>query len=434
MIDLFTIDTRLVRRIAYAMMAALFLAVGLPLARPESVSASQLTNRSIQLSDSANSGTSVSSGVGSGTSVSYQVSFTPTSQASSMVIDFCAEDPIINDTCTTPTGMTAAASTVSSVTGTIGGTGWTLTATAGRAKLADDGVSAHDMQAATAQVFDLNGITNPSTVGTFYARITTYTNTTWGTYSNATSTGNFVDYGGIALSTTSVITVTARVQEQLTFCVTKSDPTNWTTTHDCSDPVVGSAPNLPAVTLGHGSPTAVLDSNAVDHASIYSQLSTNATNGAVINLHSSNTACGGLSADGGATCAIPAINSGSGAGASALSAGTAGFGIFVSNSTPDPAGGTGTITPKAAYHNASHTTIPSDVWYGMDTTTASGASGSPPATYNGNVTTTFGSTLASASAPVYRVENTYDFGATAALTTPAGIYTANLSMIATGSF
>jgi hypothetical protein len=180
----------------------------------------------------------------------------------------------------------------------------------------------------------------------------------------------------------------------------------------------------------------VLDSSQVDTGSVYTQLSTNATSGAVINMHNSNTSCGGLSANGGTTCAIPPINSGSNAGASAMAAGTAAFGLFVSDSTADPANGNGTITPMGIYHNASHVTIPTDLWYGMDTATSLGANTSPrpTITYTGGVGSTFGSTVAYSTAPMYRVENTYVFAATAALTTPAGIYTANLSMIATGQF
>jgi hypothetical protein len=426
----FNFNVRGIKRILYTMLAALLVVAGLPLLQPHAAAA-QFSSRSIQLSDASPSGTSITSGVGSGTNVTYRVTFTPSAAvAESMVIDFCTQDPIINDTCTAPTGMTAATG-VSNVAGTAGGTGWTLTASAGQVKLASDANPAHDIVGSTQQIFDLTGITNPSTTGTFFARMYTYANNSYGTYSSATSTGNFVDYGGSAMAITTAVTITGRVQEQLTFCVTSASPTLWITQHDCSDSVVGSNP--PALTLGHGTPTPVLDSNNVDTGTIYSQLSTNATHGAVINMRNSNTSCGGLSADGGTTCAIPAIAGGANTGASAMTAGTAAFGLFVSNSTADPNGGIGTITPSPIYHDSSHVTIPTNLWYGMDTTTATGTFAGQSA-YTGSVTGTFGSTVASASAPTYRVENTYVFAATAALTTPAGIYTANLSMIATGTF
>ena len=255
-----------------------------------------------------------------------------------------------------------------------------------------------------------------------YFLVDTFANNSWSGYTNATTIGtNYKDYGGIAMSTTNTITITARVQESLTFCVTKAAPSTWGTTHDCSDPNVGLTANLPAVTLGHGTGTPVLDSNTVDRGTLYTSLSTNATHGAVINMRNSNLTCGGLSADAGTTCAIPAI----GATAANLAAGVAHFGLFVSNSTADVAGnGIGTVTPAAGYHNASHVDeVTPDLWYGMDNVTS-----------GNNVTSAFGSTLASSAGPVYRVENDYVFAATSALTTPAGIYTANLSMIATGTF
>jgi hypothetical protein len=441
----FTINFRAVQRITCVMVAALLFVAALPWLQGGMASAQQFSNRSIQLSDSSPSGTSITSGVGSGTGVTYQVSFTPTNQAASMVIDFCSEDPIINDTCTRPTGM-AGGTSIASVTGTVGGTGWTLTAANGQIKLADDGTSSHDIQAAAPQVFTISGITNPSTVGTFYARMYTYTNTTWGTYGGPdtvnpnTGVGNFVDYGGVALSTVPAITITARVQESLTFCISKANPaTDWGSTHFCDDPnVVGTAgANLPALTLGHGSGTKVLEVGTVDTGSIYSQLSTNATHGAVINLRNSNTSCGGLSADSGTTCAIPPIGSGSSATPSAMASGTAAFGLFVSNGSADPGGtsaSVGSTTASTVYNDGTHNTT-GNYYYNMDTSSsASTPSNGVPSTYTGSVTSTFGSTLAYTTAPCYRVDNTYVFAATPALTTPAGIYTANMSMIATGTF
>jgi hypothetical protein len=420
--NLLTINLRAAKRMVCLMLAVLLFVAASPLFPVNKASAAQVANRSIKISDAAASGTSITTGVGSGTNVTYRVSFDATVAAESLIVEFCQETPLMNGPCTRPTGMDTTATAFASVTGNLG-TGWTLTnSTNGALKLANDANSAHDIASGT-QSFDITGVTNPSTVGTFYARIYTFTNNTWGSYAGPTAAGNFVDFGGIALSTVNVITITARVQEQLTFCVTKADPAGWNTTHDCSDPVVGSSGNLPAVVLGHvQNGIQVLDSGAVDTGTIYSQLSTNATNGAVIRLRNSNLTCGGLSADNGTTCAIPAHNAGSGAGASIMNAGTAAFGLFVADSTLGT-NGIGALTPAAAYHNASHVTVPTDVWYGMDTTTA-----------NNNTTSTFGSTLSDTSSPIYRINTAYTFAATAALTTPAGIYTANLSMIATGTF
>lgn len=419
------IDIRVLQRLAYSLAAiALLVGIAFPAFKPRLASAAQLTSRSITLSDSGASGGTITTGVGSGTNVTYQVAFTTTVASQSVIIDFCAEDPIVADTCTTPTGLTLATSSLVGVTGNITAAGWTKTGTAGQVRVArGTGTAATP----GAQAFQLTGATNPSSVGvgagikpvgSFFARIYTYSDATFGStttaYASPTAPGDYKDYGGIALSTNQIITITARVQEQLTFCVSGSVQTSWTTTNDCSDPQAAVAP---ALILGHGTPTAFLDSNQTDSGTVYSQISTNATFGAVIAMRDSNTTCGGLSADGGVTCAIPANNAGA-ATASAITAGTAAFGLYVTNGTLG-FNGTGTVTADANYNNGTATN------YGMDTETT---------TDPGSVIGTFGDKVASCAAPVYRVNNTYTFAATAALTTPAGIYTANMDLIATGTF
>ncbi len=468
----FTFNTALLRRVACLMLAALVAIAGMPMLGSQHASAQQLSSRSIQMSDASTSGNvNITSGVGSGVGVTYRVSFTSKVKANSIIIDFCKEDPIINDTCTAPAGMSAASSTFVGVTGKVkAANNWSLTPAAGQLKLNNttSGSSTDSIsQTGTAlvpvneaQVFDINGVTNPNLTActvagvtncTFYARIYTYANNTFGAYVSATNVGNnVVDYGGIALSTSTVITITARVQESLTFCVTAADPATWLAAgsgaaNDCSASEVAAAP--PALTLGHGSPTKVLDNNQADTASIWSQLSTNATSGAVINLVNSNVTCGGLSADNGATCAIPAVNGGAATAAAAnaieTNAGTAAFGMFASDSSPATGGGVGTIIPNGPYHTAGHAKqeVPADpdTWYGMDTTTTQ-VNGNTPATTPGNVkgpvsgVASFGSIVASTASPTFHINNKYIFAATASLLTPAGIYTANLSMIATGTF
>jgi hypothetical protein len=425
-----TTNMRVLRRFAYTFSAMMLLvSVGIPLLHYGSAAAAtQLGSRSITMSDSGASGNStITSGVGSGTNVTYQVSFTTSTTASSLVIDFCANDPIIGDTCVPPTGMNASGAALTGVTGNIG-TGWNITPSGNQVKLAAGGGGS--AASPGSQVFDLTGITNPSTLtnstsntsATFYARIYTYFNNTYGSYTGSSPTsnvGNFEDYGGIAMSVTQTISITARVQESLEFCVSGDNTTTWTTTGDCSD-TNAAAP--PVLILGHGTPTAVLDSTAVDTGTVYSQLSTNATHGAVIDMRNSNTTCGGLSADGGATCAIPAV----GATAAAITAGTAKFGMYEAPSSDQPVvgsstAGTGAFTLNPTYDDGSHQTAP-NLYYGMDTTAGTG------------VDSTFGSQIASTATPCYRVDDAYTYGATASLTTPAGIYTANMNMIATGTF
>ena len=134
-------------------------------------------------------------------------------------------------------------------------------------------------------------------------------------------------------------------------------------------------------------------------------------------MRNSNTTCGGLSFDNGATCGIPANNSGANT-PSAITAGTAAFGLFVTNGTLGT-GGIGAVLADANYNDGTPTN------YGMDTETVADA---------GSVTGTYGDRVAYSTEPCYRINNSYTFAATASLTTPAGIYTANMNLIATGTF
>lgn len=374
------------------------------------VGAVQLQSRSIQLSDSAPSGNaSIPSGPGSGTKVTYKVSFTTTNTATSIggiVIDFCSESPIAGDACTKPTSMDTLRATTAIYNASGMGTG-------AFAVYSADAVAANNTQRliltrATAAPltstvsFELgnatNGITNPTSVGTFYARIYTYpTAAAAQAHSTPTPTG-YTDYGGIALSTTTAITITARVQENILFCLSGVAPAaNCTGT------------SAPALTIGEGSPAA-LNSTTVSTGNVYSQIATNASSGAVVRIRNSNN-CGGLSRDSGATCPIPAAASGAATTPAAMAAGTAGFGMVI---------GTASGTVISAPYNG----LAASNQFGMDTTTA-----------GSNATTTYGSqAFTTNSLPINSTNNTWTFGATASNVTPSGIYTANIIAIATGTF
>jgi hypothetical protein len=123
-----------------------------------------------------------------------------------------------------------------------------------------------------------------------------------------------------------------------------------------------------------------------------------------VRLKNSNT-CGGLSSDGGTTCSIPAA----GATPVTLTNTNGGFGLYVNAGS----GGTGTVTPNANYNDGTST------HYAMNTT---------------NVTSTYGDAIESSSAPVSSVNNQLTFAAIAKATTPAGVYTATMTLIATGTF
>jgi len=336
-----------------------------------------------------------------------------------IILDFCdnASTPIIGDTtCTRPAGFTVggATPTVDVTSGSDGaglnalGTGggsWTaagLNNTSGNYRtLKLTNTTGVALTAGTTYVFILNGVTNTSTLGTFYARFIDYSSTSGDIASYAPGTegsSDATDYGGFALSTANVVTITAKVQETLTFCVSGSAPAAGCT-----------STSAPDVVLGHGTP-AVLTPSQIDNNSTttptYTQISTNASNGLVVKMRDSN-ACGGLSTNGGTTCSIPGIGS-----MTTMVAGTANFGLNVADGT----GGTGTVSANASYKSAVADN------YAFITAGAT------------SVTSTYGSPIESSAGPVSNVNSQLTFAATASNTTPAGIYKANLTFMANGSF
>lgn len=400
----------------------------------------QVQSRQIMMSDNGVSGSTITTGVGSGTNVSYRVIFTPAEAYTikGIILDFCAGTggtPFIGDsTCAAPTSFTVGATPTVDVTNytinggsTVVATGiggsWTASSLNSGQTLKMTSASGAVLSAGVSYTFEITGITNPSDLGTFYARLITYTSDTGSITSYAHDTpGSYQDYGGFALSTANIVQVTAKVQETLTFCVGGSSviapagsPPTLTPFTDCT-----SNTNPPAVTLGHGQ-NDTLDAQQVDTNGVFTYTSTNALHGLVIRMHTSN-ACGGLSIDGGTTCSIPAIGGGATT-PSAITAGTAAFGMFCNQATADAIVHTGSsVNCDAGYYDSAHATS-GNTNYGMDTTDPSDS-----------IVSTFGDKIASATGATNGAINEFDFAATASNTTPAGIYKTNLAMIATGTF
>ncbi len=383
------------------------MALSLAVLLPGQGLAGQLTGRSLQLSDSAPS--TATTGVGSGTNVAFKLTFLPSAAASvgGIVVDFCSNSALVGDSCTAPTGLNVNRSTtaVAAQTANCGANAFATTTTdATNNRIIITRASPQSISLSCAVDIGngtTTGITNPSTLGTFYARIYTYaTAAAANAHVTATPTG-YIDSGSIALSTVSVITITARVAETLIFCASAASPSA-----NCG------GLTTPTISLGHGTVKS-LDGSAVDTGIIYTQLSTNATSGAFVRMHNSNGTCGGLSLDGGASCGIPPAGSGA--------ATAPGAALVIGNTSSVPAFGlnvptSGGVASQAPYASAAG-------YYGMDTTTA-----------GQNVTTTYGGNVLTASAPVNNVTNTWTFAATATNIVPAGLYSANISLIAVGRF
>lgn len=366
--------SKLLNRMTAAVAAvALSTGVLLPAVASNIASAGQVTSRAIKMNSS----------LVSATGVSYEVSFTTVQAAQSIVIDFCSgsDTPIIGGACTGPTGFSAAS-------GSLSGSGmgaWTPTWAASTVKLAGG-----SSIGAGAQTFTLGNITNQSTNGTFYARVTTYSDATWGgtttAYVDPTTPGDFKDFGGFALSTNTIINISAKVQEQLIFCVSRSAPGNGCSGLDAPD-----------LELGHGT-NKILDSTAVDTDTAHFQVSTNASANVVVRMKGTVLTSGSNT--------IPASPAGTNS-PFAIAAGTADFGMRVSS-----AGANTTIDSN--YGHASN--------YGYDVTTATN-----------NATSGYGDPIATVSA-VQNSNTQITFAATASLTTPAGLYTSTQNLIATGTY
>lgn len=376
------------RRVGYILASfSIILATVSPAFLTASASAATVTTRSVALSTS----------LANASGVKYLVSFTPVSAAAAYVVDFCNDSPIPATTCTAPTGFSTSGVTVGSSTPTstvasrTGNTGVTVTAAlTGGTPASVELVGLHNPTAATDNTAN-NG---------FYARIVTFTTTgNAGTYAAGSTTAGTVDSGGVAMSITNSVGVTAAVLETMTFCVSGSaiSPNCASTT----------APNI-VLGVTTGTVTA-LSASTLSTGSIYTQISTNAASGAIVNMKSDAVSCGGLLRSGApAACDIGP------SGVGGFVAGAAKFGVKTATAT----GTTGTVQPagSSSYNNTN---------YFMNYV-AGNATG---------VTSIYGDPfLDTNSLPANNESMTLTFGASISNATPAGLYSANLNMIATGKF
>jgi hypothetical protein len=379
---------QIIKRNAYTFAAAVFtLAAVLPsmiAAKPAAAATAQATERQITMGSSAVSA-----------SASYEVSFKAATAGAiqGIVVEYCSDSPIASSTsCTAPTGFSVGTSSpaVDSTNGKLTGSWSAASGGTSNNRLTFTKAGGDTLAQGDKVIFSTAGYTNPSVEGTFYARILTFATTANATgYTTGTLT-NAIDAGGVALSITKSIGVTATVQETLMFCVRGDEPTA-----QCG----GGSPTAPNVVLGTGSPL-VLSTNAVDTAPVYFQLSTNAANGAIVRLKGDTLKSG--------TNSIPAIGSVS----SALgTAGSEGFGLRVGNPNTPLGSEEGTVGAVAPYNNGSQ--------WAFDST---------------ETTSTYGDIIASSTGPVYDINKLVEIAARAKGSTPAGVYTTSLSLVAVGTY
>ncbi len=167
---------------------------------PVSVSAAQITTRSLTLVAGATDGGSMPGGV-----VKHQYAFTvpTTGNVGSIKFQYCT---LAAGTCTLPTGLVTTSATIGSQTGA---TGFTMVNTTnGSPYLTRAAASITGPQALT---YRLDGITNPTTANvTFYVRLATFASTD--------TTGASTDTGVVAAAIVNQIIITGTMPESLVFC------------------------------------------------------------------------------------------------------------------------------------------------------------------------------------------------------------------------
>ena len=281
------------------------------LVHPNKVSAAQITARKLTLS--------TSSPAGSAATTTYTFNFTVPSatnlQSAEAVICTTA-----SGACSTPSGFSNTSSTLASQPTNLGdASGWTVsTATAGKLRLSKSG----NVAAPTgAQTVAFGNVQNPTTTNqTFFARITTYSDAAWTTP---------VDTGTVAASTATQISVTATVDESLTFCSAQTGITN----SSCS------GASGATVALG------TLTSSATGSGTSQLGVGTNGVSGFAITINGTTLTCSACAG----TPTISALAS-----QTASTTGTEQFGVNLrDNATPNvgtDADGSGTATPTASYN------------------------------------------------------------------------------------
>jgi hypothetical protein len=194
-----SLSTNIVVRILVCLIAASFLS-GAGLLFNGSVSAAEILNRSIEMSDSTTGAQNVG----------YNISFTLATSGAlgSISIEFCSNSTFDTDPCDAPAGMSVSNAHLSSQSGI---SGFTLSTPNQNLLLLS---RASTVTTAIPVGFVFSNITNPSDAGSDYVRIDTY--------ASNNGTGPVTDLGGLAFSINNAVNVSATVPPYLLFCAGNS--------------------------------------------------------------------------------------------------------------------------------------------------------------------------------------------------------------------
>ncbi len=457
--------TSLYRINLFAQAALLAVSLLLPVVlMQDRAGAATIQNRFIDMSSVQSSGSDSSNGSGRngddafGQNVTYTVGFDMpiTDDVGAIVVEFCENadgGPITLQTCTAPAGLDV--NTGTAVAEQNGITGFS--------KITDGVVDAANRfgvsiasgseinilsnidttRFANSDVkFDITGITNPSASNeTFYARIIVYSDsanlpaTSWvPTATGDNGVGTYTHDGGVALATASHLTVSARVQEVLQFCIGTQVGSSIgpATGDDCLD-LGGTDLDLGVVDSGNiqrtsdtdidpiGAPSgnnglAMIRTNAIDGAAIYykAEQESGITDGAGTLRQTGIDDCGTI-----ANVNNACFNSAGGESPDptkvTINTGIELFGMTLRNRITTTGGNTDVLTCDINYNGDGSCGPGAATQYAWD----------PSGEFD---------TLATSTGPIDDELVEVEFAATASPTTPTGAYTVTANFVATSQF
>ena len=424
-------------RRALVILQALVLATGavLPFVLSTSASAAQLTNRSVSSTTAVPSAT---------TTLTFQFRLPSNGVIQAVQVEFC--DAPLGTCATTNTPNIASAAygsinanwtnatafgTLSLINGYSGGTSNTIQVIRTQA-------ASETQSGVLDRTISFTGIVNNAGVNkSYYPRIRLYT-----VNSGITSATATLHDGAVAQSTAQTLTINARVQEVLSFCIgsTTVDDATTSIVTDCST-ATGSSVDLGVIGSGSVSVTPVpvttgANGTAGDNKNAYAMIQTNAQNGATIQYKSVQETSSGKLKVVGAACSGTVTTDqcfNSSAAQATFTAGTEKFGMTIAgvncasvgaNYTCTFASGLTNLQPQtgyigATYVNGTSATYGSSTGYKWDDT---------------GTTNTIASSGSSATKVIANEALVLKFAATSSLTTPTGQYQTQADFIATPTF
>ena len=186
------------------------LAVVFSISMPPSAYADQVTGRRINMSSYDASAVGVTH--------TFTCNINTASSIGSLVFEYCTNSPLLELSCTLPTGLDVSGTAVSSQSGE---TGFSVHPDTGLTTNKIILTRAPAVVTPQQVTYSLNNINNPSISGTYFVRISTYATTD--------GSGAYTDRGGVAFHTSIDYSVQLYVPPWLEFCVGITITGNCTT-------------------------------------------------------------------------------------------------------------------------------------------------------------------------------------------------------------